>query len=90
MLRPILLGICIALTTFGCATTAPSADKPVAKAALATDYIGCIRSTGTRIPVKDGECTGAVGRSYTKDDLDSTGQTNTAEALRMLDPSLGR
>jgi hypothetical protein len=28
------------------------------------------------------------GRSYDREDLDRTGQTNIADALRMLDPSV--
>lgn len=31
---------------------------------------------------------GAIGRAYTRDDLDHTGETNLADALRKLDPSI--
>ena len=50
----------------------------------------CIRQTGSRIRQRDAKtrCNGQPGRSYSKDDLDRTGQTGLAEALRTLDPSI--
>lgn len=60
----------------------------------------CLRQTGSRIVASENQraralndpsmrrCAPARGRSYTEDDLDRTGQTNVADALRMLDPSI--
>ncbi|MEL1265104.1 hypothetical protein [Pseudoxanthomonas putridarboris] len=50
----------------------------------------CVRKTGTRIAQRDGKqrCTSLPGRSYSKEDLDRTGHTNLADALRTLDPSI--
>lgn len=49
----------------------------------------CIRSTGSLIPAKKGQCLQAVnGRSYTQQELRNTGAINNAQALRMLDPSI--
>ncbi|MGH8033120.1 MAG: hypothetical protein ACREO8_12350 [Luteimonas sp.] len=59
----------------------------------------CLRETGSRITSsannrarKAGKpasnCVAASGRSYSKQDLDRTGETNTADALRKLDPSI--
>ena len=50
----------------------------------------CLRHTGSRITQRDGKprCTGQPGRVYSKDDIDSTGHTNLADALRALDPAL--
>ena len=58
----------------------------------------CLRSTGSRILAarneraeKDGKgqrCIAAAGRVYTQRDLDSTGHTDIADALRTLDPSI--
>lgn len=31
---------------------------------------------------------GAIGRAYTRDDLDRTGETDLADALRRLDPAI--
>jgi hypothetical protein len=62
----------------------------------------CLRSTGSRIATrvrsserdagagsdKRPECLSASGRVYTKQDLDSTGAVDVAEALRRLDPAI--
>ena len=50
----------------------------------------CLRHTGSRIAQRDGKprCTGQPGRVYSKDDIDRTGHTNLADALRALDPAM--
>lgn len=63
----------------------------------------CLRQTGTRIISrtdarddanaangrKSRTCSnGLIGRAYTRDDLDHTGEINLADALRKLDPSI--
>lgn len=50
----------------------------------------CIRNTGSRLRQRDARtrCNGLPGRSYTKDELDRTGQTGLGQALRTLDPSI--
>ncbi|MGH8157957.1 MAG: hypothetical protein ACREPQ_07545 [Rhodanobacter sp.] len=49
----------------------------------------CIRDTGSLIPAKKGQCLqGVAGRSYSRQDLLNTGEMNTGQALRMLDPSI--
>lgn len=51
---------------------------------------GCVKHTGTRLNKsrdKNG-CNGEPGRSYSKDDLDSTGANSVGEALERLDPSI--
>lgn len=51
----------------------------------------CIRDTGTRIVRRDKDgCNGLAGRSYSQEDLRSTGDTNIADALQRLDPAIGR
>jgi hypothetical protein len=51
----------------------------------------CVRDTGSRIKRRETKiCNGQPGRSYDRDDLDSTGAIDTADALRRLDPSIGR
>jgi hypothetical protein len=60
-----------------CATTNSPAPKTAANAPAC--------ATGTRLP--SSTCT-APSRSYSKEDLDRTGQTTVAGGLGMLDPSV--
>ncbi len=49
----------------------------------------CIRETGTRLKSRDANgCTGAPGQSYSREDLERSGGTSTADMLERLDPSL--
>jgi hypothetical protein len=63
----------------------------------------CLRHTGTRITSRAADkadanaattgksrtCSnGTIGRAYTRDDLDRTGDINLADALRKLDPAI--
>lgn len=82
-------------------TPAPVVDPPLDAATSAAmpaknedtprlSDLNCIRQTGSRIRQRDAKtaCNGQPGRSYSKDDLDRTGQPSLAEALRTLDPSI--
>lgn len=59
----------------------------------------CLHYTGTRIASRSGPrsaagktqrpCSnGTIGRSYTREDIDRTGEIDIADALRKLDPSI--
>lgn len=49
----------------------------------------CLQTTGSLIPAKPGTCVAvAPGRSYSRDDIDRTGQPTLGPALQMLDPSV--
>lgn len=77
---------------------------PAASATQDTDAVGqslvernCIRSTGSRIVehqnakrAKDQpeRCNGLPGRSYSRQDLERTGQVDLKDALRTLDPAI--
>lgn len=67
------------------------ADKPIDGNKDVTDS-NCLKQTGSRIaprPDKQGrKCVNAPGRAYSKEDLDRTGATGLADALRRLDPSV--
>jgi len=82
MRRKSLMAACAALALSACATTqthpAASAQKPPP---------GCVSGTATLLPVGAGECAG-VGSTYTKEDMDRTGQTTVQDALRVLDPTV--
>jgi hypothetical protein len=72
-----------------CATTTPTGNSAsrLAGAAPAQRHT-CLTSTGSRIPASAGECLGVSGRSYSQQDIESTGATSPAEALSLLDPSV--
>jgi len=62
------------------------------------DDRNCLRQTGSRITAhenrkaeragKPGKCANAFGRAYDREDIERTGATDAAEALRMLDPAI--
>jgi len=71
-----------------------SSDTQTASAATEkrASNVGCVKDTGTNIRPRDPKtgkplCIGP-GRSYTREQIDRTGQTDLADALRRLDPSV--
>ena len=78
----------VADRTVETAASAPASGKTEEKPRLSEAH--CVRQTGSRIRQRDAKtaCNGQPGRSYSKDDLDRTGHTNLADALRTLDPSV--
>jgi hypothetical protein len=46
-----------------------------------------LTETGSRISPAPPKCRG-IGRSYSSDDIQRTGQTSAADALGLLDPSV--
>ncbi|HEX4619625.1 MAG TPA: hypothetical protein VH135_07830 [Steroidobacteraceae bacterium] len=87
MMRSLLLSAALALLV-ACATVPPTAATATA---AAKPPVGCVGQTATRIPVKDPSATCAgFGSTYTKQDIDNTGQTTLDRALPMLDPAITR
>jgi hypothetical protein len=76
--------VALALSMCGCAI--PNGPKTAGGRERSST---CLTSTGSRIPAGAGthDCT-AWGRSYSRTDIDQTGQTTAAGALRDLDPGL--
>jgi hypothetical protein len=68
--------------------TAPAKTHHVGRSPLKPGDRQCIRDTGSLIPAKKGECLPVPGRSYSKQDLDATGQTTLGPALQQLDPAI--
>jgi hypothetical protein len=67
----------------------PTATDPAGRATTDKDTpVDCLTDTGSHIKRKPGECTARGGKVITRDDLQHTGETNTAEALKHLDPSI--
>jgi hypothetical protein len=87
MRKSLVLSGAVALLLAACATAPVSPDK--ASAANSKLPPGCVGETATRIPVKDGQCAG-FGNTYTRDDIDRTGQTTVGAALQMMDPAVSR
>jgi hypothetical protein len=75
-----LAAIAAGLLLAGCTA---AAVKPQTAAVARSDR-ACV--TGTRIPTS--EPCASPGRVYTDKDIQSTGATTAAEALRLLDPSI--
>lgn len=84
---------------FAAPQNAPSADQPQAGPASTTATAAkrsplkpgnrnCLRDTGSLIPAKKGECLPVAGRSYTKQEIDATGETTLGPALEKLDPAI--
>jgi hypothetical protein len=48
----------------------------------------CLRSTGSLIPAGKRACLPVTGRSYSREEILRTGEPDTANALRELDPSV--
>ncbi|MDE3073032.1 MAG: hypothetical protein KGJ63_09875 [Pseudomonadota bacterium] len=48
----------------------------------------CLQQTGSLIRARKGHCLPLPGQSYSEDELQRTGATDTAHALQMLDPRI--
>jgi len=79
----------VVLALAACASNPRTADERAAQNAAVAKTVQetCIKDTGSRIKSKEGDCRGP-GRTYSRDDLDRTGEINAADALRKLDPAL--
>jgi hypothetical protein len=69
---------------------AQAASDPPAKER--NSNVGCVKNTGTNIRPRDPKTGKALcigpGRSYSREQIDRTGETDLADALRRLDPSV--
>jgi hypothetical protein len=86
MLKSFALSTALALALAACATAPVSPDKTTV--ANAKPPAGCVGQSASRIPVKDPTACAGFGNTYTKQDLDTTGQIDVGQALQMLDPSI--
>ena len=73
------------LIVAGCATTKDAGSQAVLP--RSADNAACVSQTATRIPASNENCSRA-GRTYTSEDIERTGQTSTADALQLMDPSI--
>jgi hypothetical protein len=86
MLRTLLICAVVSASALGC-SGAPQ-PRPDASAAAAATARPCALPTASRLPAKPDECSATPGRTYSDTEVQQTGQTNVADALRMLDPSV--
>lgn len=75
---------CLAFLLLSACASAPS-TVPATASAMRDDP-DCLRETGSRIPPRPGHCISGPGRSYDRDDIQSTGAPTLAEALHRLHP----
>jgi hypothetical protein len=85
MFRTLIICAVVSASAVACSTTAPRQDAKTAAAAPQ-----CRQDSSSRIPLRPGECSATPGRTYTNEDVERTGQTNVADALQLLDPSITR
>ncbi|TBR40183.1 MULTISPECIES: hypothetical protein [Dyella] len=48
----------------------------------------CLKPTGSAVQTQGGHCMPVNGKTYTKEQLDRTGEKNLGPALQKLDPSI--
>lgn len=89
MKRSLALTVLAALALGACAATPPSPDQ-TRTAANDKPPVGCVGQTATRIPVKDDKTCAGFGSTYTRQDIDNTGQSTVGGALPLLDPAITR
>jgi hypothetical protein len=69
------------------AATSTAATTTAAAASKQQTPLGCVGSTGTRLPVTPGDCAG-IGSVHSRTDIDRTGQPFLGPALQMIDPTV--
>jgi hypothetical protein len=86
MFRTLLICTIVSACAAACTSTGTRNDTTAATVKPVSS--NCVIS-GTRIVQKGAECSqGFPGRSFSQEDLDRTGDTNAADALQKLDPSV--
>jgi hypothetical protein len=87
MLKKLILGVGLAAGLAACAHTPSAPIQPTAWTPPAqTLPAGCVSGDATR-GARDSRCAGP-GSTYTKGDIQRTGQTDVGTALQMLDPRI--
>lgn len=95
ILFPALLAFCIGSAFAQSGSVSTKADESARTAAEKSADAFCLRETGSHLRAiknvhnqRAVECANAPGRVYTREDIERTGATTTADALRRLDPSI--
>ena len=88
MWKSALLAVCLAGAASVTVPVLADDTKPAADSAKTPADTTCATNTGSRIQRKPNDCGTSPTRRYTKDDLDRTGQSSAAGALRDVSPAL--
>lgn len=103
MTRLMITSVCIAALIGISACAMPQHRAGSSASGMASQGMGeidryCVKHTGTRLMVEDDRadktrtfrdaCVDAGGRVYTREQIESTGEVDLADALRKLDPSI--
>ena len=81
------IGLPLCLWLAACATGAQPTSPASKAAASSQPPPGCVAETATRLPVTAHQCA-AFGRTWTQQDVKSTGAVDVGQALSLLDPSV--
>lgn len=87
-------GIAAAQTTTDASATTRQSTTGNTDVALGTRQVpapgsrNCIRDTGSHIRRHDRACLPVNGNSYSREDLERTGNPNVGQALQQLDPAV--
>jgi hypothetical protein len=79
------LSLCVCLAA--CATTGQPASTASKEATSGQPPAGCVAETATRLPLTAHQCA-AFGRTWTQQDIKSTGAVDVGQALSLLDPAV--
>ena len=75
----------IVAAILGLTACVSAGTKP--NAATTATNTSCLSDTGSRFTTKPPDCS-SFGSSYSSEDMSRTGKTDSAQALKQLDPSL--
>ncbi len=102
LLFPLLIATCVGSAFAQSATVTTIDDKGKTEATVVAETPAqksadhyCLHETGSHLRStthakgdKATDCATVVGHAYTREDIERTGATTTADALRHLDPSI--
>lgn len=81
------IGLALLLASVGATAEDAATQSPADQKAELQQSSRCLKETGSRIKPAPGQpCINAAGQAYTREDIERTGATTTAEALRKLSP----
>lgn len=78
------LGSLLFVAALSAPVLAAEATTTPANTTAPQEQPNCIKDTGSHLPRKQGECVPASGQVLTREDLERSGATTTAEAIRKL------